>query len=326
MLAGTPPLEAAVRAGITTDALESAVDSFCAAGARAVEERSTAPWWQATVEFPDWTAAEQVAATHLLPVLEATSRPWWFIRKHPCWRIRLHTRDTALRASVSAALDALTAHAHLRRWRTGVHEPETAAFGGSDAMDTAHDLFHADSRAALINGAKDVAGNPRGLGLGRRELSVLLCTALLRGAGLEWYEQGDVWQRAADERPLPPDATPKRLARLANELTTLLRADLHLHGPLLGPIDLRAVGIIETNIGTMLIRTGEAEAALAPLRRALAAHHAAGNPPRGATVWREARTAFLDMPPSQLFGVRQILTLQDREPWARELPNGTKRT
>jgi protein-L-isoaspartate(D-aspartate) O-methyltransferase len=31
--------------------------------------------------------------------------------------------------------------------------------------------------------------------LGRRELTILLCSVLLRAAELDWFEQGDVWAR-----------------------------------------------------------------------------------------------------------------------------------
>lgn len=63
-------------------------------------------------------------------------------------------------------------------------------------MTCAHELFHADSRAIL---ALHHHTNP----LGRRELSVLLCTVLMRAASLEWYEMGDTWHQVTAERPLP---------------------------------------------------------------------------------------------------------------------------
>lgn len=38
--------------------------------------------------------------------------------------------------------------------------------------------------------------------LGRRELSVLLCTAMLNAAALEWYEIDDIWQHVSQGAPL----------------------------------------------------------------------------------------------------------------------------
>jgi hypothetical protein len=68
-------------------------------------------------------------------------------------------------------------------------------------MDTAHALFHHDSRhllSFLRNGAAD-----------RREHSLVLCTALMRTAGLDLNEQADVWARVAEQRSglanPPPD-------------------------------------------------------------------------------------------------------------------------
>lgn len=53
-------------------------------------------------------------------------------------------------------------------------------------MDVAHHLFHQDSRHIL-----DYLGSERAAASRsdrRRELSILLCTALMRGAGQDWYE------------------------------------------------------------------------------------------------------------------------------------------
>ncbi|WP_370374972.1 thiopeptide-type bacteriocin biosynthesis protein [Streptomyces laculatispora] len=86
-------------------------------------------------------------------------------------------------------MDRLVADGHLQRWWPGIYEPETAAFGGSAGMTAAHALFITDSREAQQLRRR---GN---LAVGPRELSVLLCTLMMRAAKLEWYEQGDVWHR-----------------------------------------------------------------------------------------------------------------------------------
>jgi hypothetical protein len=42
----------------------------------------------------------------------------------------------------------------------------------------------------------------------RREQSLLLCTAMMRAAGLDLYEQGDVWAWVAEHRPPEPAHLP----------------------------------------------------------------------------------------------------------------------
>ena len=200
-------------------------------------------WEQVFVEFADWENAEQAAAERLAPVLDQASAAglisgWWFIRKRPCWRVRVlpgHDR-AAMRATVETALDSLAIPGGpLRQWLPGTYEAEEAAFGGPEAMTAAHRLFAADSAAIMRLAAGGKAG------LGRRELSVLLCTALLRGARLEWYEQGDAWHRVTRERPLPPNVTAAQLAGLTESTAALLTADtapgsglLDASGPLAG--------------------------------------------------------------------------------------------
>ncbi|RLU80193.1 hypothetical protein CTZ27_35585 [Streptomyces griseocarneus] len=192
-------------------------------------------WWQLYLQFADWTTADQMAADHLAPLLNgvdtdgATTR-WWFMRKHPCWRLRLHVvpHDDSLKDRVAADLDELAAAGHIHRWWTGIYEPETAAFGNTGSMQTAHELFHADSRAIL-----DLHRHGT-LPIGRRELSILLCSTLMRAAATEWYEQGDVWHRVAQERPLPDDVPQDRLQEFAADLRHLMLADTQLDGPLMG--------------------------------------------------------------------------------------------
>lgn len=200
-----------------------------------LEEQAADDWWQLYLQFADWTSAEEVAAGHLAPLLhraesDGTMSAWWFIRKHPCWRLRLRvpSHGHGAKDNLGAALDELAATGHIRQWWTGIYEPETAAFGNATGMRLAHELFHADSRAVLD--LHRHGQNP----LGRRELSILLCGTLMRAAGLEWLEQGDVWHRVAQERPLPADIPPDRLHALAEDLRQLMLADTAPDGPLLG--------------------------------------------------------------------------------------------
>lgn len=90
-------------------------------------------------------------------------------------------------------LDELTGTGVNARWWPMVYEPETAAIGGPTAMDTVHDLFCADSVGVLDYLRQDAPG------LGRRELSVLLLSGLLRAAGLDTFKCGDVSARNGGE-------------------------------------------------------------------------------------------------------------------------------
>lgn len=227
VLGGAEPGQVAERAGVSAVDLRAAVEVFNRAGRQALAEQSG--WWQVNVEFTTWESADQIALEHLAPALWQSSVAWWFIRKHPCWRIRLHAGSGELRANVSRALDELTRADHLRGWSTGIYEPEMPAFGGSVGMEIAHRFFHADSQALLDHkfGAT--------VDLGPRELSVLLCVTLMRGAGLEWYEQADVWDRVCRERPLPAGVPTERLRELSQNIRVLLLADTASGGGMFGP-------------------------------------------------------------------------------------------
>ncbi|MFI0155795.1 thiopeptide-type bacteriocin biosynthesis protein [Streptomyces lydicus] len=237
VLAGSPLPTAARQAAIQPAELEAALATFQQAGRQALTQQACADeWLQLYIEFEDWSAAEATAATHLLPILDratdgADIDGWWFIRKHPCWRLRTSIRSpphVALGA-LAEPLDLLAASHHIAGWWPGIYESETAAFGGTEAMATAHELFQADSRAILHQSLRPEPA------LGRRELSILLCTTMMLAAGLEWYEIGDAWDRVVKERPLPDDVAPERLRPMSADLRGLLLADTTPDGPLLGP-------------------------------------------------------------------------------------------
>jgi thiopeptide-type bacteriocin biosynthesis protein len=224
-------------------------------------------WQHYSVQFTDWGYAQDQARTYLLPLLDALPQhaPWWFVRKHPRWRIRVDAADPATRAHLARGLDLLVSTCVLVNWTPGIYEPETAAFGGRLAMDAAHDLFCADSHAILTP--------PRpGPAPGVRETSLLLCNALMRGAGLEWYERGDVWDRVAKERPLPADTPVERVGALAEQIRTLLLADGAPGASLLGPDDPHGRVAAFTHTGTCLralADTGQLERGL----RAVLGYH-----------------------------------------------------
>jgi protein-L-isoaspartate(D-aspartate) O-methyltransferase len=189
-------------------------------------------WRQYNITFPEPSAAEATAARDLLPALTAAQdagvlRRWWFIRKQP-WKLRYLPGELPDAGTVSGLLGQLAAQGRITGWATGIYEPETLAFGGPEAMDVAYELFHHDSRCVLARAARQ----PR-TALGRRETTVLLCSAMLRAAGLDWYEQGDVWAKVAVLRPaVPGTITPERAAALTpamHQLTTA--APSRLRGP-----------------------------------------------------------------------------------------------
>jgi len=176
----------------------------------------TSSWRHVLIEFTDPATAEHVAATTLAPALErAELRSWWFLRKSPAWRLRYQARHPVT-TTVDALLDEMAGRGQIARWTSGFYEPETLALGGPLALDTAHTLFHHDSRHVLAR-----AGEPRP-GLGRCETTVLLFSAMLRAAGLDWFEQGDVWDRVATLRPAARPLGTQHRARLEAAIRRLM--------------------------------------------------------------------------------------------------------
>jgi thiopeptide-type bacteriocin biosynthesis protein len=234
VMTGTPLADAASAVGMEPTTLDDAIEVYRQAGRRALDHYTDSSWWQVYIQFTHWDQAEQAASEHLAPLLlraeaDGVIAAWWFMRKHPCWRLRLRPGPAgrAMTADVSAELDQLAAGGHIGGWWPGIYEAETAAFGGT-GMDIVHDLFCADSRAivTVLPGAEAT--------LGRRELSLLLCSTLMRAADLEWYEQGDVWHRIIRERPLPNDVLAAKITAMADQVKTLLLTDAAAGGPLLG--------------------------------------------------------------------------------------------
>ncbi|MCP3017177.1 thiopeptide-type bacteriocin biosynthesis protein [Nocardiopsis dassonvillei] len=90
----------------------------------------------------------------------------------------------------------------MARWVHGVCEPETGVFGGASRMALAHAVFCEDSRHILAYLGRRSA--TPGTEIGRRELALLLGSAFLRGARLDWFEQADVWAKIAPPTCPPP--------------------------------------------------------------------------------------------------------------------------
>lgn len=278
VLADRPLGEAAAEIRTDTAELAEAVEVYQAAGRRALEQHlGTDEWWQFYVRFRDWRRSEETAAEHLTPLIDDARRDeaalgWWFIRKHPCWRIRVRVgrRREQVQATVGAGLDELTSVGHLGGWWPGLYEPENIAFGGETGMTVAHELFHADSEAIWHRfGRTDEA-------MGRREMSLVLCTAFFQAAGHEWYEQGDVWQRVAAERPLPDAVPAGQLEEMADRLRPLLLADTGPQGPLFGgraPLEPAAAWVAAfRNAGTELRALNQAGGLTRGLRQITAYH------------------------------------------------------
>jgi protein-L-isoaspartate(D-aspartate) O-methyltransferase len=196
-------------------------------------------WRQYNIEFADRATAEHVAAIHLGPVLHSAQgngllHGWWFVRKQP-WKLR-YMRAVNDTTTITDLLNALTEGGQVVGWARGIYEPETRVFGGEKGMDIAHALFHHDSHHLLVRGLKPDT-RPA---LGQRETTVLLCSAMLRGACLDWYEQGDVWAKVSQLRTAAHRTVPTHQDRLVSAIRRLLTVDArglsHLagDGPLAG--------------------------------------------------------------------------------------------
>src|SRR5439155_899575 len=125
VLAGADLATIAANHALDPADLDDAVQTYQAAGLAALERRAEHAWYQVRVQFPDWSAAEAVGAERLGPALdrldtEGTVAGWWFLRKHPCWRLRLLGADTA---AVNRVLDELTDTGAIARWWPTVYEP-----------------------------------------------------------------------------------------------------------------------------------------------------------------------------------------------------------
>ncbi|MEO3807064.1 methyltransferase, FxLD system [Nonomuraea sp. B1E8] len=144
-------------------------------------------WWHASVSFPGDAGVSPEAAQALSSALH--DQRFHFLRKAAGLRLRTER-------SVADLLDGLVADQLASGWVGGIYEPEIEAFGGPEGMNVAHDVFCADSRAALAE-----TGDR-----GARERCVLLISTMNRAAGLDPFEIGDVWAKLGSLRPpvIPP--------------------------------------------------------------------------------------------------------------------------
>ena len=225
----------AAQIGVTTEELDEAIRVYQAAGYNALERRAEHEWCQVRIQFPIWQQAEEIGARELRPRLDHLQEAgaiagWWFLRKHPCWRIRVRCTEAEGTASaVESVLNELLAAGLIERWWPTIYEPEIAAFGGGIGMNTAHELFCADSRGVL-----DYIQHPRPA-LGPRELSILLCIAMMRAAGLDSFECGDVFDRVTRLRPPLTTAATTQIGKLAASIRTLINVSAHQDDALFAP-------------------------------------------------------------------------------------------
>ncbi|MEU8356300.1 thiopeptide-type bacteriocin biosynthesis protein [Nonomuraea sp. NPDC048882] len=229
VLAGTPAKVAAAAINTRAEILNDAVEAYQAAGYQALEARTADHgWYSIRTQFAGWNTAEQAAVTDLGPRLNHLQErkligEWWFIRKHPCWRLRLRPLSGLVpeaKAAVNAVLNDLTVSGVLTRWWPAIYEPEDASFGGPVGTEIAHALFSTDSHhilAYLRQPSPDV---------NRKEVSILLCATLLSAAGLDRFERGNLWNRVSELRPLPANTPPDRLEDLVERIRPLVDCDI----------------------------------------------------------------------------------------------------
>ncbi|AZK96607.1 MULTISPECIES: methyltransferase, FxLD system [Streptomyces] len=234
-------------------------------------------WWHATVALPGDAVSPEAALT-LSAAL--SGQRFHFLRKDG--GLRLRTEHPA-----AELLDRLAADQIVSGWVPGVYEPETEAFGGPEAMDVAHDVFCADSRAALAE-----TGEPGG-----RERSVLLLSTMIRSAGLDPFEAGDVWAKLAALRPPVTPPTGPALDTAVKAMRRLLNADAARRP---NPEPDWADRVAAFADGGLRLRRLAADGHLIRGLRAVLAHHAifafnrAGVPAaeQAATAWLGRHVAF----------------------------------
>ncbi|HEV3156696.1 MAG TPA: thiopeptide-type bacteriocin biosynthesis protein [Candidatus Baltobacteraceae bacterium] len=215
--------------------LADAAGLYQAAGYAAIEGHlGLHNWHQVWIEFARRDISAQIAV-HLGSQMQQAEMAgiissWWFIRKAPCWRLRCRPGSAAtlaeMKAFIGHVLDGMLSLGLIVRTYKSIYEPETYAFGGPIGMGIAHCLFHIDSRNILsyLNLYSSAVSPDRMIG--HRELSILLCSVLMRNAGQDWYEQGDVWSKVTEKRPISDGVPLERLCDIRPGLRKLMTVDV----------------------------------------------------------------------------------------------------
>lgn len=87
-----------------------------------------------------------------------------------------------------------------QEWAELTYEPELSAFGGCEAIKIAHEFHRVDSLNRIAFAGTHQRDCRPSTGM-LSKCSLILCSSLMKAAGLDWYEQGDVWTRLTRHRP-----------------------------------------------------------------------------------------------------------------------------
>jgi protein-L-isoaspartate(D-aspartate) O-methyltransferase len=250
-------------------------------------------WWHATVSFPGDAGVSPKAAGVLSAAL--SGRRFHFLRKEG--KLRLRTERPA-----AGLLDRLVADQLATGWVGGVYEPETESFGGPEGMAIAHEVFCADSPAALAE-----TGSPYA-----KERCVLLICAMNRSAGLDPFEIGDVWAKIANLRPAIDPPLPAYRAAAITAMRRLMNADAAKRDDTEPGWPERVTAFEEAGRGLALLA---ADGQLTRGLRAVLAHHAifafnrAAVPvaEQAAMAWLGRHVAFADDDPADVSASRSTL-------------------
>jgi protein-L-isoaspartate(D-aspartate) O-methyltransferase len=109
--------------------------------------------------------------------------------------------------------------------------------------------------------------------LGRRETAVLLASTMMRGAGLDWFEQGDVWAKVAALRSVTNPPHPERAAELMSPMQKLMTADARSLCRPNGPLHRYDEWVIAFERAGATLADFAARGALTRGLRAVIAHH-----------------------------------------------------
>ncbi|MBV7246392.1 methyltransferase, FxLD system [Streptomyces sp. MW-W600-10] len=225
-------------------------------------------WQQHNITFIDRESARHAIDERLGPALitaetEGQLTGWWFMNKQP-WPLRYLADEPS--PIIESLLSDLVGDGAVVSWLPSVYEPESEAFGGPGAMDTAHGLFHSDSRHLLTY-------QPSPDHLGRKETAVLLASAMMRGAGLDWFEQGDVWAKVSALRPPTDPARSERAAELVPAMRKLMTADAYRLCNQGGPLHAHEEWVTAFERAGVALAALACRGALTRGLRAVIAHH-----------------------------------------------------